>query len=430
MLAGLQPGFRLPPVIVITGPCVSTVQVAVREVDEELLQASLAFHVIVCVLEQPVVVIVPAVEVTGTAPAQLILAEAEPKLMLSGLQPGFRLPPVIVITGPCVSTVQVAVREVDEELLQASLAFHVIVCVLEQPVVVIVPAVEVTGTAPAQLSLAEAEPKLMLAGLQPGFRLPPVIVITGPSTSTVQVAVREVDEELLQASLAFHVIVCVLEQPVVVIVPAVEVTALAPEQLSLAEAEPKLMLVGLQPGFRLPPVIVITGPCVSTVHVAVREVDEELLQASLAFHVIVCVLEQPVVVIVPAVEVTALAPEQLSLAEAEPKLTVPGLQPGFRLPPVIVITGPCVSTVHVAVRVVDEDCRHPSIAFQVMVCVRVQPLVVIEPAVEVSVTAPAQLSEPEAEPKLMAPSGLQPGLRLPPVIEIVGGVTSTVHVNV
>jgi hypothetical protein len=33
-----------------------------------------------------------------------------------------------------------------------------------------------------------------------------------------------------------------LEQPVVVIEPAVEVTALAPEQLSLAEAEPKLML--------------------------------------------------------------------------------------------------------------------------------------------------------------------------------------------
>src|SRR5436190_1008237 len=190
------------------------------------------------------------------------------------------------------------------------------------------------------------------------------------------------------------------------------------------------MLSGLQPGFRLPPVIVITGPSTSTVHVAVREVDEELLQASLAFHVIVCVLVQPVVVIVPAVEVTALAPEQLSLAEAEPKLMLVGLQPGFRLPPVIVITGPCVSTVHVAVREVDEELLHPSIAFQVMVCVRVQPLVVIEPAVEVSVTAPAQLSEPEAEPKLMAPSGLQPGLRLPPVIEIVGGVTSTVHVNV
>src|SRR5204862_4128821 len=118
---------------------------------------------------------------------------------------------------------------------------------------------------------------------------------------------------------------------------------------SLAEAEPKLMLAGLQPGFRLPPVIVITGPCVSTVHVAVLEVDEELLQASLAFQVIVCVLVQPVVVIVPAVEVTGTVPEQLSLAEAEPKLMLAGLQPELRLLHVIVITGPCVSTVHVAV---------------------------------------------------------------------------------
>src|SRR6187455_3607799 len=105
----------------------------------------------------------------------------------------------------------------------------------------------------------------------------------------VHVAVREVEEALPQASLAFHVIVCVLVQPVVVIEPAEEVTGLVPEQTSVAEAEPKSMLAGLQPGFRLPPVIVITGPSVSTVHVAVREVEEELLQASVEFHVIVCV---------------------------------------------------------------------------------------------------------------------------------------------
>jgi hypothetical protein len=72
---------------------------------------------------------------------------------------------------------------------------------------VIVPAEEVTGLVPAHTSVAEAEPKLMLSGLQPGFRLPPVIVITGPSVSTVHVAVLEVEEELLQRSLALHVIV-------------------------------------------------------------------------------------------------------------------------------------------------------------------------------------------------------------------------------
>src|SRR6187549_2818231 len=126
------------------------------------------------------------------------------------------------------------------------------------------------------------------------------------------------------------------------------------------------MLAGLQPGLRLPPVIVITGPCVSTVHVAVREVEEALPQASLAFHVIVCVLVQPVVVIEPAVEVTALAPEQLSLAEAEPKSMLAGLQPGLRLPPVIEIVGGVTSTVHVAVRVVEDELVHPSTAFHVM----------------------------------------------------------------
>jgi hypothetical protein len=47
------------------------------------------------------------------------------------------------------------------------------------------------------------------------------------------------------------------------------------------------MLAGLQPGFQVTTVIVITGPSVSTVHVAVLEVEEELLQRSLALQVIV-----------------------------------------------------------------------------------------------------------------------------------------------
>jgi hypothetical protein len=72
-----------------------------------------------------------------------------------------------------------------------------------------------------------------------------------------------------------------------VIVPAEEVTGLVPAHTSVAEAEPKSMLAGLQPGFRLPPVIVIAGPVISTVHVAVLEVEEELLQRSLALQVIV-----------------------------------------------------------------------------------------------------------------------------------------------
>ena len=125
-----------------------------------------------------------------------------------------------VITGGTRSEVHLMIRDVVAVLLQASVAIHVLVCVREQPLLVIAPFVPLIGfgVTGLQLSVATAVPRAASicgpVGLQPRselFGTDPVDVSTGGVTSEVQKMMRDADAEFPQASVAIHV--QVLERP-------------------------------------------------------------------------------------------------------------------------------------------------------------------------------------------------------------------------
>jgi len=131
---------------------------------------------------------------------------------VDGLQPSAELFPVAVMTGACVSSVQVAVRDAVAELPHPSVAVHDRVCERKHPLLTTAPSVEVTVGVP-QASVAVAEPSALLIALEDGLqpRAPPagvpVAVIAGAVISNDHVAVRDVVAVLPHASVAVHVLV-------------------------------------------------------------------------------------------------------------------------------------------------------------------------------------------------------------------------------
>src|SRR5688572_30407579 len=109
---------------------------------------------------------------------------------------------------------------------------------------------------------------------------------------------------------------------------------------------------GLQPSASGLPLVVIVGPVISAVHVAVLAAVEVLPHASIAVNVLVCEREQVLVTITPSINVT-VGVEQASVAVAVPNapsiVAVFGLQPSASGLPLVVIVGPVISAVHVAV---------------------------------------------------------------------------------
>src|SRR5439155_6213515 len=281
-------------------------------------------------------------------------------------QPSTWLTPVLsagaVRLGAIVSAVQVTVRETEAAgLPHASLTFQVRVWERPHPLLLTAPSVAV-GVPTVQLSVAVAVPRAALMsaaeGLQPRASVEPVAVITGACVSTVQVTVRETDAAgLPHASLTFQVRVC--ERPQPLLVTALSLAVGVPTlQLSVAVAVPRAPLMsdaeGLQPRASVVPVAVITGACVSTVQVTVRETDAAgLPHASLTFQVRVC--DRPHTLLVTALSLAVGVPTvQLSVAVAEPRAAsmsaADGLQPRASVLPVALIIGGCLSTAEVAGR--------------------------------------------------------------------------------
>jgi hypothetical protein len=102
-----------------------------------------------------------------------------------------------------------------------------------------------------------------------------------------------------------------------------------------------------------------------------------LPQASVAVNVLVCDLEHPLLVTAPSDDVT-VGVLHASVAVAEPSAALiaadVGLHPRAPLAPVAVIAGAVTSTVHVAVRAAVAALPHASVAVNVLVCEREQPL--------------------------------------------------------
>ena len=155
------------------------------------------------------------------------------------------------------------------------------------------PSAEVSVGVP-QASVAVAVPSAALiseaVGLHDKVRAAPVAVITGGVVSSVQVAVLDAVAVLPQASVAVQVLVWLLAHPLLTTAASVEVSVGVP-QASVAVAVPSAALiseaVGLHDKARAAPVAVIVGGVVSSVQVAVLEIEEVLPHASVAVHVLV-----------------------------------------------------------------------------------------------------------------------------------------------
>ena len=158
-------------------------------------------------------------------------------------------------------------------------------------------------------------------------------------------------------------------------------------QASVAVAVPNALLIapalGLQPSVKLVPPVVKVAGLLSSVHVAVLAAVEVLPQASLAIHVLVCDREQPELTTGPSVGDKVGVP-QASVAVAVPSaefiFPAEGLQPNARAAPPVVIVGAVTSAVHVTVLDTVAVLLHASLAVNVLVCERPQPVLETAPS--------------------------------------------------
>src|SRR6185503_15647913 len=108
-----------------------------------------------------------------------------------------------------------------------------------------------------------------------------------------------------------------------------------------------------------------------------------LPQPSLAVNVLVCERAQPLLVTLPSLCVTVVVP-QASVAEAEPSARpislADGLHPSDVAVPLAVIVGGVVSEVHVTVLDAVAVLPQASLAVNVLVCEREQPLLLTGPS--------------------------------------------------
>ena len=287
---------------VITGAVMSNVQVTVRDAVLVFPHASVAVHVLVCDREQPVEPTTPSDAVGVSAPLQLSEAVAPPSepsiVAVDGLHPS-----VVdavddgVITGGVLSNVHVTVLDAVPVFPQASVAVHVLVCDLAQPVDPTAPSDAAGVSAPLQLSDAVAPPNAPLIVAVDGLHASVVDevavgVTTGAVISNVQVTVRDNVPVLPHASVAVHVLVCDLAQPVDPTAPSDAVGVRTPLQLSEAVAPPSAPLIvavdGLHPRDVDPvDVAVTTGAVMSKVHVTVLDAVPVFPHASATVHVLV-----------------------------------------------------------------------------------------------------------------------------------------------
>ena len=152
-------------------------------------------------------------------------------------------------------------------------------------------------------------------------------------------------------------------------------------------------------------------------------------------NVLVCEALHVVVDIVPSVAVIVVV-LQPSVAVAEPRAASiseeEGLQPRVAVVPLAVMDGPLRSRIHVTVVDAVAELPQPSEAENVLVCEALHEVVVTGPS-ETITAGVLQAAVAVAEPRAAVISeadGLQPSVATAPVIIIVGGLGTLVHVTV
>ena len=186
---------------------------------------------------------------------------------------------------------------------------------------------------------------------------------------------------------------------------------------------------GLHARVNVVPPVVITGGVLSLVQVTVRETVEVLPQPSIAVQILVCERLQLLLVTVPSFEVTVGVPHA-SVAVAVPSAALisvaAGLHPRVVAVPPVVMVGGVTSDIHVTVREAVDVLPQSSLAVHVLVCERLQPLLLTAPSFEVSVGMPhasVAVAVPSA-PVISDAPGLHPNVVVVPPVVITGGVIS------
>src|SRR5215216_854725 len=187
---------------------------------------------------------------------QLSVTDADPKA--EATSPGVALQLSVedaarVMTGACVSLINVTVCEAVAVLPQASVTVHVFVIENEQPLPVSVPTTPAAVSPVEQLSVTEAVPKAEAISVAVGLQFKvvgAVRAITGASVSLVNVRVCEAVPVLPQASVTVHVFVTETEQPVTTSGWMVPDAVNPVEQLSVTKAVPKAEAISVAVGLQ------------------------------------------------------------------------------------------------------------------------------------------------------------------------------------
>jgi hypothetical protein len=152
-------------------------------------------------------------------------------------------------------------------------------------------------------------------------------------------------------------------------------------------------------------------------NVLVLEALHDVVDITPSLDVIVVALQPSVAVAVP---------RAASISEAE------GLQPSVVVVPLAVMDGPLRSRIHVTVVEAVAELPQPSEALKVLVCDAEQEVVITGPS-ETITAGVLQAAVAVAEPRaalISEADGLQPRVATAPVIIIVGGLGTLVHVTV
>ena len=247
-------------------------------------------------------------------------------------------------------------------------------------------------------SVADAVPNAALIfpaeGLHPRSSVVPPVVNAGGVTSAIHVTVLDDVDVLPQPSLAIKLLVCERLHPLLCTLPSVAAIVTGPHA-SVAVAFPSASLIsdaaGLHPSVRVVPVVVNTGGVSSSIHVTVLVAVIILPQPSFAIKVLVCERLHPLLVTEPSLCVTVVGPHA-SVAVAVPKASLiseaDGLHPSVSVVPPTVPVGGVTSWIHITVLDIVAVLLHPSFAVNVLVCVRLHPLLTTTPSLNVTVGAP------------------------------------------
>src|SRR5204862_103632 len=205
---------------VITGACVSLINVTVCDAVPVLLHASVTVHVFVTLTLHPVTTSACTVPVAVNPVEQLSVTLADPKALATFIAVALQFNAVDatrVITGACVSLINVTVCDAVPVLLHAYVTVHVFVTLTLHLVTTSACTVPVAVNPVEQLSVTLADPKAAATFIAVALQLsvPAVAsVITGACVSLTNVTVCDAVPVLLHASVTVHVFVTDTLHPV------------------------------------------------------------------------------------------------------------------------------------------------------------------------------------------------------------------------